>query len=287
MSAATDRKVQCLTVDVEEHFQVSAFDSSARRHHWDDHESRVERNTDRLLELFDGAGARATFFVLGWIAERHPAMVERIVQGGHEIASHGYAHELVTALTPEQFRDDVRSSRSILEDICGRAVIGYRAPSFTIVKDTARAHRILVEEGYRYDSSVVPVHHDVYGMPGADPDPHVISTEAGPIWELPPTTVDVLGMRIPAGGGGYFRLFPYPVFERMTRSVVSSGRQLMFYLHPWEIDPEQPRMRGSRRSEFRHYVNLDKVEGRLQRLLAAYRFDTVRAAVPQIGELVE
>lgn len=275
--------LHCLSFDVEEHFQVSAFDSVARRHCWDDLESRVEANTDRILQLLSDTDQQATFFVLGWIAERHPGLVQRIVEGGHEVASHGYGHELVTTLTQSQFREDVRRSRTILEDLTGERILGYRAPSFTIVKDTSWAHEILVEEGYVYDSSVFPIVHDVYGIPGADPDPHQIDTPAGPIWELPPCTAVLARVRVPLGGGGYFRLLPYALFLRWTKRVEASGRQLMLYFHPWELDPDQPRMRGPRLSVFRHYVNLDKVEPRLERLMSEFRFGAVRNAVPQVA----
>lgn len=280
--ALPDLPIHCLSIDVEEHFQVSAFESVARRHHWDDFPSRVERNTHKILRLLAEADQTATFFVLGWVAERHPELVCEIVAQGHEIASHGYGHELVTTLTPSQFRADVRRARTILEDVIGRRVCGYRAPSFTIVNETSWAHEILVEEGYIYDSSVFPIVHDVYGMPGANPDMHQIDTPAGPIWEFPPSTSVVARMRVPVGGGGYFRLCPYPLFLSMLKDVEASGRRLMLYFHPWELDPEQPRMRGSRLAEFRHYVNLDKVEGRLQRLMAVFRFCAVRDVVPGI-----
>jgi polysaccharide deacetylase family protein (PEP-CTERM system associated) len=173
----------------------------------------------------------------------------------------------------------------VLEDLLGDRVVGYRAPSFTIVKDTSWAHEILIEEGYAYDSSVVPIVHDVYGVPGASPDLHPIETPAGCIWELPPTTTEVAGVRVPVGGGGYFRLLPLPVFLRLTRSVAASGRPLVLYFHPWELDPEQPRMRGSRRSVFRHYVNLDKVEPRLEVVLSEFRFGAFREVIPQISAL--
>jgi polysaccharide deacetylase family protein (PEP-CTERM system associated) len=281
----SDRPIHCLTFDVEEHFQVSAFDSVARRHRWDDFESRVEANTDTILQLLADSGQKATFFVLGWVAERHPELVLRIADEGHEIASHGYGHELVTTLTQDQFRTDIRRSRKILEDITGERVLGYRAPSFTIVKDTSWAHEILVEEGYVYDSSVFPIVHDVYGMPGADPDVHQIDTPAGPIWELPPSTTVVAGVRIPVGGGGYFRLCPYRLFRHWLKDVEASGRQLMLYFHPWELDPDQPRMRGSRLARFRHYVNLDEVESRLRNLMTEFRFGSVREAVPGVAVL--
>ena len=277
--AVPDLPVHCLSFDVEEHFQVSAFDSMARRHRWDDFPSRVEPNTHKILQMLADADQHATFFVLGWIAERHPALIREIVVAGHEVASHGFGHELVTTLTQSQFRADVRRARSILEDISGQHIMGYRAPSFSIVKDTSWAHEILVEEGYAYDSSVFPIVHDVYGMPGANPDAHQIDTPAGPIWEIPPSTTLFARVRIPVGGGGYFRLCPYPIFRRWLKQIEVSGRRLMLYFHPWELDPEQPRMRGSRLSEFRHYVNLGKVEPRLGRLMTEFRFGSVRDVV--------
>lgn len=283
--AVAELPVHCLSFDVEEHFQVSAFDSVARRHRWDDFESRVERNTEKILRLLAGSGQQATFFVLGWVAERHRRLVAEILAEGHEVASHGYGHQLLTTITQAQFRADVRRARAILEDITGRRVSGYRAPSFTIVRDTSWAHEILVEEGYTYDSSVFPIVHDVYGMPGANPYGHRIDTPAGPIWEIPPSTTVVAHVRVPVGGGGYFRLCPYSVFRGRLRDLEDSGHQLMLYFHPWELDPDQPRMRGSRPAMFRHYVNLDKVQPRLERLMSEFRFGAVRDVVPSIAEL--
>lgn len=280
-------RAHCLTFDVEEHFQVNAFDSELRRRLWATTESRVERNTEKLLALLERHRYRATFFVLGWIAERHAALVQRIASAGHEVASHGYAHELITGLSPDTFREDVRKARKILEDVIGAPVHGYRAPSFTIVAETRWAHEVLVQEGYRWDSSVVPVVHDVYGLPGANPYVHRIDTPSGPLWELPPSTARVLGTRIAVGGGGYFRLYPYPLLRRWLRRIEASGQPLVFYLHPWELDPEQPRMEGTRLSTFRHYLNLHKVEPRLERLLDDFRFDSVRALLPGFARQAE
>lgn len=271
----------CLTFDVEEHFQVSAFDSPEQRGRWDRLESRVERNTERLLEVLGGRGIRATFFVLGWVAERHPALIRSIVEAGHEVASHGYAHEMITRQTPEQFRQDIGKAKQILEDVAGAAVTGYRAPSFTIVERTKWALQVLVEEGYRYDSSIFPIRHDRYGMPGAQPHRHRLDTPSGPIWEVPPATVQLACARWPVAGGGYFRLLPYPVLRLLLKRAEAELEPLVMYLHPWEIDPEQPRMQGSCVSRFRHYLNLDKTESRLLRLLADFRFGPIRdVAVP-------
>ena len=280
--------VHCLTFDIEEHFQVSAFDSPMRRRHWDQFESRVERNTEKLLELLATEQIRATFFVLGWVAERHADLVRRIARQGHEVASHGYAHELVTTQTSAQFRDDVREAKAILEDLIGESVLGYRAPSFTITPDTLWAFNILVEEGYVYDSSVVPISrglHDRYGMPGADPWVHEVATEAGVIWEVPPSTVSLGGFRIPIAGGGYFRLFPYCLLRHLLGRVQTQGQPLVMYLHPWELDPDQPRMNGSRLSRFRQYVNLHKTEERLVSLLHEFAFGPIRETIQSIREL--
>ena len=202
--------VHCLTFDIEEHFQVSRFDSPIRRRHWGSFESRVTPNTCKVLDLLARYQTRATFFVLGWVAERHPGLIKQIAECGHEIASHGYGHELVTAQTPELFRADVRKAKQILEDLTGSPVQGYRAPGFTITRETLWALPILAEEGHTYDSSVVPIRHDHCGVPGSDPWHHLKQTSSGPIWELPPSTVNLGGVRLPIAGGSYFRLLPFP-----------------------------------------------------------------------------
>jgi polysaccharide deacetylase family protein (PEP-CTERM system associated) len=278
--------MHCLTVDLEEHFQVSAFDSSERRRHWEEMESRVETNTQRLLDLFAARQIRVTFVILGWVAERHPDLVRAIATGGHEIASHGYAHEVVTSQTPAKFREDVRKAKAILEGLTGGLVLGYRAPSFTITRDTTWALPILVEEGYAYDSSIVPIVHDRYGMPGANPEPHCLATTAGPLWEVPPSTVRFAGMQVPVAGGGYLRLYPFPVFQWLA-SRVAATQPLVIFVHPWELDPAQPRMPGSRFSSFRHYRNLEKTEARLRRLLDRFRFAPIREAIAPVGRSYE
>ena len=271
-----------LSFDVEEHFQVSAFWSDARRQQWDRLESRVERNTLRLAELLARFETKATFFVLGWVAERHPGLVKGLANQGHEIASHGYGHELVTNQKDSDFRDNVRRSKHILEDLTGERVLGYRAPSFSITTRTQWALPILVEEGYLYDSSIFPVRHDRYGMPGANPWCHILKTEAGDLWEVPPSTLKVGPLRVPVAGGGYFRLYPYWLLRRFLCRVASQGYPLIMYLHPWELDPEQPRMEGSFVSRFRHYINLHKTETRLCRLVTDFKFVPIQQAVEEI-----
>lgn len=271
-----------LSFDIEEHFQVSAFASPIRRRHWDHAESRVERNTDKILEILDRSQVKATFFFLGWVAKRYPGIVRRVAGLGHEIASHGYEHDLVTSQTPALFREDIRRAKWVLEDLVGAPVLGYRAPSFSITAETQWALSILVEEGYLYDSSIFPVIHDHYGMPGANPRCHEIQTDAGSLWEVPPSTFGFGPIRVPVGGGGYFRLFPYSVFRGMLRAIEAKGQPLVFYLHPWELDPEQPKMRGPMLSRFRHYVNLHKTEKRLVALLEDFSFGPVQYAVPDL-----
>ena len=218
-------------------------------------------------------------FVLGWVAERHKTLVKRIVDAGHELASHGYGHELITAQSPQTFREDVRQAKNILEDIGGKAVLGYRAPTFSITKETEWALPVLVEEGYRYDSSIVPIVHDYYGIPGANPTIHTLETDSGSIIEVPPSTCQFAGFKIPIAGGGYFRFFPYFLLKKLLRRVEAQGQPLIMYLHPWELDPGQPRMRGSLLSQFRHYLNLDKVHGRLTQLLQDFPFGPIEKLI--------
>jgi len=259
-----------LTVDVEEYFQVAAFERTIPRAAWDTSESRVEYNTGRVLDLFAARGLRATFFVLGWIAERHPALVRRIVAGGHELASHGYDHTRVHQFTPGQFREDVTRTRRILEDIGGVAVRGYRAPSYSINARNLWALDVLLETGHVYSSSIYPIRHDLYGMPEAPRFP--FRFQPGGILEIPVTTLRFGERNYPCGGGGYFRLLPYPAFRWMLRRVNSVDRQPgLFYFHPWEVDPDQPRVAGAPfRSRFRHYLNLGSMHDRLERLLGDF-----------------
>ena len=279
------RPVHCLSFDIEEHFQVSAFESPMRRQNWDHFESRVERNTEKILELIELRGLRATFFILGWVAERCPMLVRRIFAGGHEIASHGYSHELVTSQTPQEFREDVRKTKAILEDLTGQHVYGYRAPSFSITKNSVWALSILCEEGYGYDTSIVPIIHDRYGIPNALSIVHQVRTESGIIWEIPPSTVSICGMKVPIGGGGYFRIFPYWVFRPLLRKAEATNSPLVTYFHPWEVDPGQPRMKGSCLSRLRHYTNLHRTHERLSRLLSDFAFAPIKEVIIPVSEI--
>jgi polysaccharide deacetylase family protein (PEP-CTERM system associated) len=273
--AATTGIVNAMSVDVEDYYQVSAFDRVVDRSSWEGRESRVVANTHRLLDLFDEAETRATFFVLGWIAERHPELVRSIVSRGHELASHGYGHELVYNLTPAQFRDDVRRAKAVLEHAGGVPVLGYRAPSYSVVEQSLWALDVLVEEGHVYDASIFPIRHDRYGIPDAPRHAHIRTVNAGSIVEMPVATVRWAGLNLPVGGGGYFRLLPY-AFTRwgFSRLNTVEKRPAMFYLHPWEIDPAQPRIAADAVGRLRHYRNLHKTEGRLRALLSEFRFST-------------
>ena len=276
-----------LTVDVEDYFHVSAFSKYIERNHWDHYSCRVEANTRVLLEMFGQAGVRSTFFVLGWVAERYPGLVREIAAGGHEIACHGYSHELVYRQTPAVFRDESRRSKEILEDIVQRPVRGYRAASYSIIAESTWALDTLAELGFEYDSSIFPVHHDRYGMPDAKREPHVLKTPAGhSLVEFPLSTFQIGSYRLPISGGGYFRLFPYG-FTRYALRRINAKDQLpfIFYLHPWEIDPQQPRIRASLLSRFRHYQNLDRCQQRLARLLGDFTFDTVEQVLANRGLL--
>ena len=269
--------VNAMSVDVEDYFQVSAFDEIVSRAEWDTHQSRVVGNTDRLLALFAEFEVRASFFVLGWVAERHPALVRRIAAAGHEVASHGYAHDLVYNLTPERFRADVRRARRLLEDVGGAAVEGYRAPTFSITRQSLWALDVLAEEGYRYDASIFPVHHDRYGIPAAPRHPYQIVTKGGVLTEVPPSTVAWSGLNLPVAGGGYFRLLPYVwTHWGIARVNRTEQRPIVFYLHPWEVDPDQPRLPAAGLSRFRHYRNLHRTERRLRSLLGDFAFGPVR-----------
>jgi len=278
-----------LTVDVEDYFHVSALAPSIRRDTWDLRESRVERNTHRLLELFEQHGTKATFFVLGWVAERQPGLVRDIAARGHEIACHGFSHRLVYEQSEEEFRIETHRSKALLEDITGTAVLGYRAASYSIVQKSLWALDILVDLGFVYDSSIFPVHHDRYGIPNSERAPHRRATPAGRhIVEWPLSTASVAGLRLPVSGGGYFRLLPYWL-TRWGLATINQGEQrpFVFYLHPWEIDPAQPRIPASWLSRLRHYTNLDKCEGRLRRLLKEFRFGTARSCLAKLGLLDE
>ena len=264
------------TIDVEDYFQVSAFAGQIDRNDWDALPCRVERNVDTILAMLDEYKSRATYFMLGWVAERYPALVRKIVDQGHELASHGYGHQLVTSLTREEFTQDITRAKHLLEDIGGVAVRGYRAPSFSIGKDNLWALECLTAAGYRYSSSIYPVQSDHYGMPDAPRFANYPAAGRG-LLELPPTTVRLFNHNLPAGGGGYFRLLPYGVSRWCLQRVNTIDQQpCIFYFHPWEIDPGQPRQRGaSLKSQFRHYVNLSSMERRIRALFRDFQWDRV------------
>jgi len=270
-----------LSVDIEDWFQVGAFERTIRREDWDGLLPRVERNSDAVIALFDRAGAKGTFFTLGWVAERYPALIRRIVDAGHEVASHGWDHVRVFTMTPDQFRADIRRARAVLEDAGGRAVTGYRAPSFSIDQRTPWAHEILSEEGYAYSSSVAPVVHDHYGWPEA-PRFAFRPVAGSALVELPVTTARLMGRIVAAGGGGFFRLFPYAFSRWAIRQVNKQDRRpAIFYFHPWEIDPGQPRVaQAPFKSKLRHYSRLAAMEGKLERVIREFswgRVDVVAA----------
>ncbi|WP_417067456.1 XrtA system polysaccharide deacetylase [Niveibacterium terrae] len=270
----TEVLCNALTIDVEDYFQVSALAPHFPRASWDQVPCRIEANVDRVLALLHEHGAKATFFTLGWIAERYPKLVRLIVMEGHELASHGYAHERASVQTPDAFCADVTLAKAVLEDIAGVAVKGYRAPSFSIGSSNPWAHDELLEAGYAYSSSVYPIVHDHYGMPDA---PRFAWRLPNGLIEIPVSTVRRFGRNWPAGGGGYFRLLPYRVSHWAIESVNRRDqRSAIFYFHPWEIDPDQPRVKGaSAKSRFRHYLNLNRMERRLRCLLGDFRWGRV------------
>ena len=277
MSSIT-RPVHFFTIDVEEHFHVSAFDGLVDRSQWDGHESRVERNVGVLLDLLARHDTLATFFTVGWVARKHPALVRRIADAGHEIASHTFWHRKVSRLTPAEFRSDIRECKAALEDAGGQVVRGFRAPTFSIRPGGEWAFDVLLEEGHVYDSSLFPIHRPDYGYPAAPPVPHVIRRPAGELLELPLATMTIGPARLPAAGGGYLRQFPLAFVRRAFREHEARGIPGMFYVHPWEVDPGQPRIAAPWLTRVRHYRGLDRTLPRLERLLAEFRFTSVAAA---------
>jgi polysaccharide deacetylase family protein (PEP-CTERM system associated) len=263
------------TVDVEEYFQVASLAPYVTRASWEQIPGRVGIGTRTLLELLAERGMRGTFFVLGWIAKHDAALVREIASAGHEIASHGWGHERVVTLTPEQFRASVRDSKVALEDISGRPVLGYRAPSFSIIRGEEWALDILLEEGYRYDSSLYPVKRRGYGFEGGQPDPHQLTREGGVLEEFPPATLQVGRTTLPAGGGAYLRLLPYAVIRRALSSSQDRGVPATFYIHPWELDPDQPRLPVPLRTRVRHYGGLRRTTPLLRRLLSEFEFQPI------------
>lgn len=274
MSAATPGEAvrHFFTVDVEEYFQVVALSPWAPHERWEGFESRVERSVDQLLALMERHGALGTFFTVGWVAERHPAMVRRIAAAGHELASHTYDHVRITHQTPDAFRESVRRTKGVIEGITGTAVTGFRAPSFSIVRGTEWALDVLIEEGHRYDSSLFPVSRSGYGYVGGGRDPHMIDRPSGRIAEFPPATIEAMGRTLPAAGGAYFRLLPYGLVRKALRDTAARGVPGTFYIHPWEWDPGQPRMKVPFLTRVRHYGGQAGVLGRIGRLLTEFRF---------------
>lgn len=277
-----NRLVNAMSVDVEDFFQVQAFAGVVKRDDWSGFQTRVVQNTERVLDVFARANTKATFFSLGWVAERYPALIRRIVAEGHELGSHGWAHHLVGDQTPEAFRDDIRRTKQTLEDISGQVVNGYRAATFSIGRRTLWALDILADEGYLYSSSIFPVNHDLYGMPEAPKGPF-LPRPGSSFEEYPMSTIDVMGRTLPCSGGGYFRLSPYALFRwAVKRLNEQDQRACIFYFHPWEVDPDQPRVAGlSAKAKFRHYLNLNRMEARLTRLLADFPWDRVDTVMLQ------
>jgi polysaccharide deacetylase family protein (PEP-CTERM system associated) len=277
--------LNALTIDVEDYYHVSGFESSIRFEDWDRYESRVERNTQRLLDLLDTYRTKATFFILGWVAERHPHLVRTIQARGHELASHGYAHRRIYTQTPEEFRQETRHAIRILEDASGQRIFGYRAASYSITRASLWALEILQEEGFTYDSSIFPIHHDRYGIPGYQRFCHAVAGHGGnQLLEFPISTLRLAGSNIPIAGGGYFRLFPYAFIHWGIAHINAREHQpALVYFHPWEIDPGQPRIQASALSRFRHYVNLEKTEQRLVHLLRDFTFGTALAVLKDRG----
>jgi polysaccharide deacetylase family protein (PEP-CTERM system associated) len=270
-----------MSIDVEDYFQVQAFAHCIDRADWDRIPCRVEANTDRLLGQFSAAGVQATFFTLGWVAQRYPALVRRIVAEGHELASHGMLHIRADAQTPGEFRADVARARAALEDAGGVAVSGYRAATFSIGRRNTWAFAELEAAGYRYSSSIFPVRHDLYGMPEAPRLP--FRPQGTGLWEIPMTVLPVAGRPLPWSGGGYFRLTPYALYRRGLARIASGGQRAVFYLHPWEVDPDQPRVAGAgAKSRFRHYTNLGATARRLDRLLRDFAWDRMDRAFADI-----
>jgi polysaccharide deacetylase family protein (PEP-CTERM system associated) len=277
-----------LTVDVEDYFQVTAFERVIDPATWDRYPLRVGDNTRRILDLFDGYGVKGTFFVLGWVAQREPELVREIQRRGHEIACHGFDHQLIYRIGPEAFRQDIRHAKALLEDITGKAVYGYRAPSYSITASSLWALDLLIQEGFTYDSSIFPIMHDIYGIPDAPRFPHTITRPAGIIREFPISTIQVRGfyrnLRLPVGGGGYLRLLPAYWFRRAFQKMNALGLPAVLYFHPWEIDPGQPRIKAGYRSRFRHYLNLGRMEGRLSSLLATLPFAPMGKVLSELTE---
>jgi polysaccharide deacetylase family protein (PEP-CTERM system associated) len=280
--------INALSFDVEEYFHAEAFGRVVRREQWPGLESRVVASTKLVLDILERSGTAATFFVLGWVAERHPALIRDIHARGHEVACHGYGHDMITRLSPSQFAEDVRRAKVILEDTVGGSVIGYRAPTFSVVRETLWSLQILAETGFQYDSSIFPIVHDRYGIPDATRFPHRVAVRPGvEIAEFPLSTVGGFGWRVPVAGGGYFRILPYAATCRAIRHVNNrEGQPAIVYLHPWELDLGQPRLPAGRLTRFRHTVNTRTTESKLKRVIGDFRFSPVCDVLRSAGLLV-
>ena len=268
--------INAMTVDVEDYFQVSAFEPYIKKSNWDNLEHRVAQNTHKILDIFSEYNTKATFFTLGWVADRYPALIKRIVTEGHELACHGYEHIRVTEQTPEQFRSDIKRTKKILEDLSGCPVNGYRAASYSINTDNnSWAHQILAEEGYKYSSSIYPVKHDLYGIPDA-PRFCYNPIKNSDFLEIPITTIKMGKKNFPCGGGGFFRFYPYFFSKWALKKINQENQSSIFYFHPWEIDPNQPKQSSiNLKTRFRHYLNLHKMESRIHKLLSDFQWDTM------------
>lgn len=275
------------TVDVEDYFQVEALSEKVNRKDWGKFESRVEKNTDVIMSILDENNISGTFFILGWVAKRHPNIVKNISDAGHEIASHGMSHQLIYNQSPEVFRNETRDSKKLIEDLCQKEVIGYRAATYSITKKSLWALDILAEEGFKYDSSIFPMRHDRYGIPDINPLPHLLTTPNGlNLVEFPITTVKTKHLTLPVAGGGYFRIFPYMYTRWGLKRTNKNNQPFVFYIHPWEVDPEQPRVDGlSTLSKFRHYSNLKICHKRLEKLTRDFDFTTMDKVLSSLNFL--
>ena len=275
--------LNAITIDLEDYYQVTAFDHIIDRQNWDNMESRIQQNLEKVLSILDDYKVKATFFVLGWIAERHPVLIRTIFNEGHEVASHGYDHIMINHHSKESFKEDIKKTKHILEDITGCKVKGYRAPTFSINNSSIWALNILSESGHVYDSSIFPIKHDRYGMPHAKRFPHIIEMNGCGIKEFPPSTIRIFDWNFPIAGGGYLRLFPLKLIEWGIKRINDIEKQpAIIYMHPWEFDPAQPRMPVSRLSRFRHYVNLDSTENKLRHLIKNFKFTTLSKLSSQL-----
>jgi polysaccharide deacetylase family protein (PEP-CTERM system associated) len=274
VAGPTERLAHVLTVDVEDYFQVEAFAEKVKRGDWEQYPSRVDANTRRVLDLFDEHGARGTFFFVGWVADKFPELVREVHSRGHELACHSYWHRTIYSLSPEEFRADTRRAKQAIQSAAGVAVTGYRAPSWSITKDCMWALEILAEEGFTYDSSIYPIHHDLYGVPGAQRFPYTFQFGNGrKLREYPPATLRLMGTNLPVAGGGYLRIFPAAYNDMAFRSFEKDySQRVVVYLHPWEIDPDQPRIAGKLKSRFRHYTQLKNMSNKVGRLLKRHKF---------------